>query len=38
MDLSPWAAYDYIYVRALGVTPNRAYAIRPGKIYEFTTN
>jgi hypothetical protein len=37
-DLSPWDGYDYIYVRALGVVPNRAYAIREGKIYEFTTN
>jgi hypothetical protein len=37
-DLSPWDAYSHIYVRALGVIPNRAYAIRLGKIYEFTTN
>lgn len=38
VDLSPWDAYDYIYVRAVGVVPNRAHAIRPGKTYEFTTN
>ncbi|HES58606.1 MAG TPA: hypothetical protein ENO21_04155 [Firmicutes bacterium] len=37
-DLSPWAGYANIYVRALGVVPNRAHAIREGKIYEFTTN
>ena len=38
VDLSPWDAYQYVYVRALGVVPNRAYKIDPGYIYEFTTN
>jgi len=38
VDLSPWDAYAYVYVRAVAVEPNRAHVIRQGRIYEFTTN
>ena len=38
VDLSPWARYEQVYVRAIGPQPNRAYKISPGTIYTFTTN
>jgi hypothetical protein len=38
VDLSPWDEWDFIYVRAPGTEPNRAYPIRFSHAYEFTTN
>jgi len=35
VDLSPWAAYSNIYVRAVPVNNNVIWALRPGYIYSF---
>jgi hypothetical protein len=35
VDLSPWDAYEFVYLRAISVTPNRIHLIAPGFIYEF---
>jgi len=38
LDLSPWAGYEYIYLRAIVVEPNVIWQIAPGQRYEFMGN
>jgi hypothetical protein len=38
VDLSPWAAYDHVYLRAIPVQPNLIHKLSPGHIYHFYTN
>lgn len=38
VDLSPWAAYDHIYLRAVPVQPNLIRKLSPGNIYHYYTN
>lgn len=35
VDLSAWDAYEFVYLRALSVSPNRIHLLQPGNIYQF---
>lgn len=38
VDLSPWAAYTYIYLRAIPVQPNYIVLLEPGKRFDISTS
>ena len=37
VDLSPWAAYDFIYIRAIPVQPNVILQLEAGKRFDIST-
>lgn len=38
VDFSPWDQYEFVYLRARSVQPNRAHLLRKGYLYEISTN
>jgi hypothetical protein len=38
VDLSPWAAYDRVYLRAVPPTPQIIFELKDGKTYTFSSN
>ena len=38
VDLSPWAAYDFIYIRAIPVFPNVVIELAAGKRFDISTS